>query len=67
MKLRTGFLDAIIFDSPQNLESHLEELEQIPENYINSSLFQKSYDEMTNEEKKNSVKQVKEYLEANCE
>lgn len=59
--MKTQILDQIIFDSVMSLEDELRELEEMPENFINS-LFQKSYDEMTKREQADSVLEVRTYL-----
>lgn len=62
--MKKQILDQIIFDSNMTLEDEIMGLEQMPENFINS-LYNTSYDEMTKEEKTESVEEVKAYLIAN--
>lgn len=65
LKLNTSVLDSIIFNSPKKTKSDwITDLEQNPETFINP-LFQKSMDEMSNEEAEKAFDTVKSYLEAN--
>jgi len=64
--MKTQILNQILFDIPverrdNNIESLLLELEQAPENIINS-LFDKSYDEMTNKEREEAIKEITDYI-----
>lgn len=62
--ISTSHLDAILSDSIQDLEYHLYELEEVPENYVNS-VCDKSFDEMNQYERKASIATIKEYLKNN--
>ena len=58
---KTWVMDQIISDSNMSLEDELMELQEMPENFINS-IYEVSYDEMTSEERKASKEWIKEQL-----
>lgn len=63
----TQILDQIISDSrliEKSLEDYLTELDQMPENYVNS-ICNKSFDEMNDTEKTAKVGAIKSYLTEN--
>lgn len=66
--INNSILDQIIIDSrnTQSLESHLTQLSQMPEHYVNS-VCSKSLDEMTEEEQIKTVEEIEEYLKGNVE
>lgn len=57
-------MSQIISDSEMSLEDELMELEQMPENFINS-VYETSYDEMTSEERKESIEWIENELKSN--
>ena len=57
-------MQMIINDSENTLEDEFINLEQVPESFINS-VYETSYDEMTSEEKQESIDWIKEQLESN--
>lgn len=54
----------VMNDSEINLEGELINLEQVPESFIDV-IYETSYDEMTDEEKKESIAWIKHELESN--
>jgi hypothetical protein len=57
-------MNQIISDSNMSLEDELIELNEMPENFINS-IYEVSYDEMTSIERKESKKWISEQLNKN--
>lgn len=54
-------MDQIIRDSNMSLEDELMELQEMPENFINS-IYETSYDEMSAKERKESIAWIREQL-----
>lgn len=59
-------MNQIISDSEMSLHDQLIELEQMPENFVNS-IFETSYDEMTDNQKKISVEKIRYELLDNAD
>lgn len=59
--MNTQILNQIIEDSKMSLEAELTELHAAPENFVNV-LYEKSYDEMTSEERKEAIAEIEAYL-----
>ena len=59
--MKIQILNQILSDNSDNVESLLLELEQAPENIINS-IFDKSYDEMTSKEREEAIKEITDYI-----
>lgn len=59
-------LDQIIRDSFQTLQQELADLAAAPESFVNV-VCEKSYDEMSDSEKKTVVAEIEAYLKANME
>ena len=58
---KTWVMSQIISDSNMSLEDELMELQEMPENFINS-IYETSYDEMTSEERKESIAWIEDQL-----
>lgn len=65
--MNTSILDAILFDNNflNNQEAALTDLEQMPEGWVNPLYSESSYDEMSEEERKEAVDKITDYIEAN--
>ena len=59
--MKTSVLNQIIRDSQVNLDQELLTLEQAPELFIDS-VCEKSYDEMSQEEREDAQADIREYL-----
>ena len=58
---KTWVMNQIIADSNMSLEDELMELQEMPENFINS-IYETSYDEMTSDERKESIAWIEQEL-----